>query len=109
MEVKYINKAGEEKVYKYDTKEYSKKNRLKNDDKLKIKYPCQCNGSYSITTKQNHFKTKTHIHYMNTIEEKIIDDIIKEDQPKQNNIIFCPCGKEYNEINKNDHLKISLF
>ena len=80
MEVKYINKSGEEKVYKYDTKEYSKKNRLKNDDKLKIKYPCQCNGSYSITTKQNHFKTKKHINYMNTIEEKIIDDIIKEDQ-----------------------------
>ena len=37
MEVKYINKKGEEKIYKYDTKEYSKKNRLNNDEKLKKK------------------------------------------------------------------------
>lgn len=80
MEVKYINKKGEEKIYKYDTKEYSKKNRLNNDEKLKKKYHCICGGSYSITNKHIHYITKKHTNYMNSIEEKIIDEIIKEDQ-----------------------------
>lgn len=80
MEVKYINKVGKEKIYKYDTKEYSKKNRLIHADKIKLKTLCECGGSYSNNNKPNHIQTKKHIHYMNTIEEKIIDDIIKEDQ-----------------------------
>lgn len=81
MNVKYINKkTGEEKVYHYETKEYSKKNRINNAEKLKIKYKCECGGSFSITNKHIHYLTKKHNNYINSIEEKIIDDIIKEEQ-----------------------------
>lgn len=80
MNVKYINKKGDEKVYHYETKEYSKKNRLVNAEKLKTKYQCSCSGSYSITNKHLHIQTKKHIKYMSNIEEKIIDSIIKDDE-----------------------------
>lgn len=79
MEVKYIDKNGNEKIYKYDTKEYSKKNRLVHADKIKLKNNCDCGGSFSNNNKPNHFKTKKHINYMNNTEKNIIDDIIKDD------------------------------
>ena len=69
MEVKYINKIGEEKIYKYDTREYSKKNRLVNSDKIKLKHKCECGGSYSNNNKPSHYKTKKHINYMNNQAE----------------------------------------
>lgn len=80
MEVKYIDKNGNEKTYKYDTKEYSKRNRLVNADKIKLKHTCDCGGSYSMTNKHLHFKTKKHINYINNTEKNIIDNIIKDDQ-----------------------------
>lgn len=75
MEIEYIDKNGNLKIYCYDTREYSKRNRVKNADKIKLKHICDCGGSYSNNNKPNHFKTKKHQQYINDTEKNIIENI----------------------------------
>jgi hypothetical protein len=41
---------------------------------------CDCGSIYANKNKRYHITTKKHNNYMNSIEEKIIDNIIKEEQ-----------------------------
>jgi hypothetical protein len=59
--MKYINKAGEIKIY--DKQSVNKKYYEKNKEAIKAKvfYCDDCKKSYLLNNKSNHYKTKKHI------------------------------------------------
>ena len=52
-------------------KEYGKKYREQNKEKIyekdKQKFNCECGGKYTHGHKQNHFRTKKHLDYINKL------------------------------------------
>lgn len=62
--------------YKHKTQQqYNKDYYNKNKDKLNHKFTCMnCNGSYSLTSMSQHFKTKKHL---NALSKELWNEIMR--------------------------------
>jgi len=62
----------QEELLEYQ-KEHNKEYRIKNKDKIneyqKKKFTCECGGKFTICHKNQHFKTKKHIKFLQTFQD----------------------------------------
>jgi hypothetical protein len=82
--------------------EYNKDNRENILLQKNQKHMCNCGGKYTSTHKSHHVKTKSHMEYIEslnqTVEIKIEQQIIEKqddvmiDRPQMNDLYMCSCG-----------------
>ena len=69
---KRVLKNGEIKYYTYNTdKTYNTKYYITNKDKLLEKTICSCGGTYHLLSRANHYKTKKHDKYLNSVQNEL--------------------------------------
>ena len=60
-----------ERKLKYD-KQYQQDNKEKITIKRSIKSVCECSGTYTLSNKSQHFKSKKHQNYLANLKEVIV-------------------------------------
>jgi hypothetical protein len=77
-------KKHNDSITHFKEREIKNLNIMNNTEQTRVDFTkqtkCECGSIYLNNNKRYHTSTKKHISYMNNIEEKILNDLIKEDE-----------------------------